>query len=158
VSSAAGKRPAQADPRPRSAGVAPRLFVYGSLRKALGHEMHHVLARAAHFLGHATVRGALYDLGAYPGLVTAAAGAGLVSGEVYLLAAETAEATLTILDAYEGCARSDPEPQEYRREVVPVSFDDDTEGEAWTYVLNRPHAGLPRIPGGDYVAWRRRGG
>jgi gamma-glutamylcyclotransferase (GGCT)/AIG2-like uncharacterized protein YtfP len=134
------------------------IFVYGTLRRALGHEMHRVLARGAHFVGEATVRGALYDLGAYPGLVTQGDHLDCVSGEVYALAPDNAEATLALLDAYEGCANSDPEPHEYRRAIVQVRFDDGSQRDAWTYLLNRSHAGLQRIPGGDYVAWRRREG
>lgn len=122
------------------------LFVYGTLRKAFEHEMHAVLSRAARFVGEATVPGALYDLGAYPGLVVAEAGAARVTGELYALEA---------LDAYEGCGAADPEPHEYRREVLRVRLADGSELAAWTYLLNRSHAGLTPVPGGDYVAWRR---
>ncbi|HSH06357.1 MAG TPA: gamma-glutamylcyclotransferase family protein [Burkholderiales bacterium] len=133
-----------------------RLFVYGTLRKGAGHEMHRVLARAARRVGFATVRGALVDLGSYPGLVITDDDAGRVKGEVYALEPDGAEAALALLDAYEGCAPSDPPPHEYRREPVRVTFDDGAECEAWTYVLNSPCAGLPRIADGDYVAWLRR--
>lgn len=118
--------------------------------------MHRVLARAARRVGFATVRGALYDLGTYPGLVITGNDVGRVKGEVYALEPDAAEAALALLDAYEGCAPSDPTPHEYRRVHVRLTYEDGTEGEAWTYVLNRPHSGLPRIPDGDYVAWRRR--
>lgn len=134
----------------------PLLFVYGTLRKALEHEMHRVLARGARFVGEAALRGALYDLGAYPGLVTEGDGLDCVSGELYALGPDDAEATLALLDAYEGCANSDPEPHEYRRALVQVRFANGSQRAAWTYLLNRSHAGLQRIPGGDYVAWRRR--
>ena len=77
---------------------------------------------------------------------------------MYALHPENAEATLALLDAYEGCANSDPEPHEYRRAIVQVRFDNGSQCAAWTYLLNRSHAGLQRIAGGDYVAWRRRGG
>lgn len=133
-----------------------QLFVYGTLRTAVGHAMHQVLARAAHLVGFATVRGALYDLGSYPGLVMAGNHIGRVTGEVYALEPDAAEAALARLDAYEGCAPSDPAPHEYRRLQVRVTFEDGSEGDAWTYVLNRPHDGLPNIPDGDYLAWRRR--
>jgi len=131
------------------------LFVYGTLRKAVGHAMHRVLERAARMVGLATVRGALYDLGSYPGLVITGHDVDRVKGEVYALDPDGAEAALALLDAYEGCAPSDPMPHEYRRVRVQVTFDDGADDEAWTYVLNRPHGGLPCIPGGDYIAWRR---
>jgi gamma-glutamylcyclotransferase (GGCT)/AIG2-like uncharacterized protein YtfP len=132
------------------------VFVYGTLRKAVGHAMHRILARDARFVGPATVRGALYDLGAYPGLVTGGDAARLVHGEVYALDPDSADATLADLDAYEGCAATDPEPHEYRRVVVQVTLADGALLAASTYVLNRPHAGLQPIPDGDYLAWRRR--
>lgn len=131
------------------------LFVYGTLRKACGHEMHRVLAGAALFVGKATVRGALYDLGSYPGLATVGENLASVIGEVYTLDPDSAQATLAVLDAYEGCAVADPQPHAYRREVVRVTLADRSELAAWTYVLNRPHTDLARIPDGDYVAWRR---
>ncbi len=140
---------------PTAPRATQRLFVYGTLREAVGHAMHRVLARAAHRLGFATVRGALVDLGSYPGLVITGNDIGRVKGEVYALEPAGAEATLALLDSYEGCAPSDPTPHEYRRLQLRVTFEDGSEGDAWTYVLNRPHSGLRRIPDGDYVAWRR---
>jgi gamma-glutamylcyclotransferase (GGCT)/AIG2-like uncharacterized protein YtfP len=134
------------------------LFVYGTLRKACRHEMHRVLERSARCIGNATVRGTLYDLGLYPGLVTSGDDADVVKGEVYALDPDRAQATLTDLDRYEGCATTDQEPHEYRRETVRARLVDGTEIAVVTYVLNRPHAGLLRIPDGDYVAWRQRGG
>jgi gamma-glutamylcyclotransferase (GGCT)/AIG2-like uncharacterized protein YtfP len=119
--------------------------------------MHHVLARAAQCVGDASVRGALFDLGAYPGLVVDAPEAGFVRGALYALHASTAEQTLAVLDAYEGCASSDSQPHEYRRTLIDVALADGSTQPAWTYVLNRPIAGMIRIPNGDYVAWRREG-
>lgn len=129
------------------------LFVYGTLRKACGHAMHHVLERAARYAGTATVRGALYDLGSYPGLTAGEGHLDLVRGEVYALDPDRMQTTLAVLDAYEGCTAADPEPHEYRREVVRATLTDGSEISAWTYVLNRPRADLTRIPDGDYVAW-----
>lgn len=134
------------------------LFVYGTLRKACAHEMHRRLERAARCIGNATVRGALYDLGSYPGLVISGDDVDVVKGEVYELVPDRAQATLSDLDRYEGCAAADPEPHEYRRETVRVRLVEGTELAAVTYVLNRSHARLTRIPGGDYLAWRRSGG
>ncbi len=56
------------------------IFVYGTLRKALRHEMVGVLVREAHFVGEASVRGVLFDLGTYPGLVVNKQATGLVKG------------------------------------------------------------------------------
>lgn len=120
--------------------------------------MHAVLERTARFVGEATVRGALYDLGAYPGLVVVEGDDKRVTGEVYALDPEGVQATLEALDSYEGCAIEDPEPHEYRREIVPATLGDGSELAAWTYLLNRSQSGLTPVAGGDYVAWlgRRR--
>jgi gamma-glutamylcyclotransferase (GGCT)/AIG2-like uncharacterized protein YtfP len=133
------------------------VFVYGTLRKPIGHAMHHVLDRVARFVGDANVHGVLYDLGTYPGLVTDEDDGDLVIGEVYVLVPERAEAALADLDAYEGCAPADALPHEYRRERVQVTLVDGSRIAAWTYVLNKPRTGLTRIAGGDYLVWRRGG-
>jgi gamma-glutamylcyclotransferase (GGCT)/AIG2-like uncharacterized protein YtfP len=129
------------------------LFVYGTLRRDLGHPMHAILKHAAHFVDEATVRGTLYDLGAYPALVVGEDHDQRVTGELYALELHGAPAALEALDAYEGCAASDPEPHEYRREILRASLADGSVLAAWTYVLNRPHGGLTLVAGGDYVAW-----
>lgn len=132
------------------------IFVYGTLRKALRHEMVGVLVREAHFVGEASVRGVLFDLGTYPGLVVNEQATGLVKGEIYALRAPSADGTLAALDEYEGCAPSDVEPHEYRRVLVQVTLADGRMLSAWAYVLNRALAGLTPIPSGDYVAWLGR--
>jgi len=129
------------------------LFVYGTLRRNLEHPMHAILKRAAHFVGEATVRGTLYDLGAYPALVVGEDRHRRVTGEVYALELHGAPAALEALDAYEGCAAGDPEPHEYRRAILQASLSDGSVLAAWTYVLNRPHGGLTLVAGGDYIAW-----
>jgi len=120
--------------------------------------MHRVLERGARCIGNATVRGALYDLASYPGLGISGDDVDVVKGEVYELDPDRARATLADIDRYEGCATADPEPHEYRRETVRARLVDGTEIAAATYVLNRSHADLQRIPDNDYVAWRQRGG
>lgn len=131
---------------------ADLLFVYGTLRAALAHDMHQLLSRHADPVSGATARGALYDLGQYPGLVATPGGDSIVRGEVYRLRSETAARTLRTLDEYEGCAPTDPKPHEYRREKIQVTLADRSTSGAWAYVLQRDTAGLPRIESGDSVA------
>jgi gamma-glutamylcyclotransferase (GGCT)/AIG2-like uncharacterized protein YtfP len=128
------------------------LFVYGTLRRDTQHELFRLLARRARFLGDATVSGKLYDLGNYPGLIYP--GNGRVLGEVYEIDRPYWESVIDRLDEYEGCTPSDPQPHEYRREVVSVQL---TSGEtlpAWAYVLNREPRNLREIQSGDYLSWR----
>lgn len=123
------------------------LFVYGSLRPGYGGEHAGWLARAARHVGRATVRGALYRIDYYPGLVPG--GKGLVAGDLFLM--PDPAHVLAVLDEHEECAAHFPQPHEYRRERLMV----DAEGgaiEAWAYVYAREAAGLERIGSGDFLA------
>jgi gamma-glutamylaminecyclotransferase len=84
---------------------------------------------------------ALYDLGAFPGLVRE--GAGTVAGEVY----DVDEATLAALDRLEGV------PTFYRRERVELKGVGST--DAYT-LAPRQVRGCELIPGGDWKRSRRR--
>src|SRR5260370_7335100 len=66
------------------------------------------------------------------------------------------ESVIERLDEYEGCTASDPEPHEYRREVVDAYLPNGKTVPAWAYVLNRLSPGLKEIESGDYLAWRVR--
>lgn len=128
------------------------IFVYGTLRAGYAHETQTLLGRRADLVSGASVRGVLYDLGDYPGLVVGASDTDSVRGDVYRLHPPTADETLRLLDAYEGCGPDDPEPHEYRRDRVPVRLDSGESTKAWAYVLVRDVRGLQRIPSGDYSA------
>jgi gamma-glutamylaminecyclotransferase len=121
------------------AGFA-RVFVYGTLRQGEGN---HRLLLSARFVGEAhTVPGfALYDLGAFPGLVRE--GAGTVTGELY----DVDEATLAALDRLEGV------PSFYRRERIELEGVGST--DAYT-LTSRQVRGCDLIPGGDWKRQRRR--
>jgi gamma-glutamylcyclotransferase (GGCT)/AIG2-like uncharacterized protein YtfP len=117
-----------------------RLFIYGTLLPDLVRPPLDALVARMTPLGPASVRGRLYDLGPYPGLVLDDA-ASTVRGELFALPPDPA--LLASLDDYEGSCL-------YRR----VEFRANTStGEAepcWVYEC---HADLSRavsIPHGDY--------
>ena len=114
------------------------VFVYGTLRP--GGSQNHRMA-AARLLGPAWVRGALYRIDWYPGLLPDSAGAP-VRGDLY----EVDEVTLRALDAFEG--------PEYRRETLPVSLPDGskTAADAWVWLGVTPAERL--LPDGDWLAPR----
>jgi len=129
-----------------------RLFVYGTLRRDPSHRMFHLLARHGRYVGDATVAGRLFDLGSYPGMFLA--DQGRVVGELYDIDQASWDEVIERLDEYEGCSSNDPQPHEYRREVVDSQLTNGTRLPAWAYVLAAPPPQASEIRSGDYLAWR----
>jgi len=126
------------------------LFVYGTLMRAAEHQMHSVLARNSTFIAEAHFNGRLHLVAHYPGAVTATTADERVHGEVYRLHHGAAD-LLAVLDDYEACAPSSPQPHEYVRRLCQVTLADDTHAAAWVYLYNRPVEGLPRILSGRFL-------
>lgn len=127
---------------------ADRLFVYGSLRRSAGHPMGELLSASAVLEGDAVVRGRLYVVDWYPGLVLDEAG-DLVHGELWRLVDAS---VLARLDEYEGCGKSDPQPHEFRRVCATVERLHGGDATAWVYELLRELPESRRIPSGDWAA------
>ena len=122
------------------------IFVYGTLKRgAPGHA--HRLLNPARLVGHGSVRGLLYDLGRYPGLIREGANGHRVFGELYEIPIPAAERTLRLLDAYEG--------REFKRERVYVALRNGRRRAAWTYVLRRqPPRSARHLEGGRFPSRR----
>lgn len=125
------------------------LVVYGTLRRAVGHPRHAILAQLCEFIDRVTFRGRLYDLGAYPGVQLVPGIRDLVHGELYRLRA-TDEA-LAELDFYESYDPEDPGASLFCRTTVDVFRAGVPAQRAWVYRYNRSVAGSPRIASGDYL-------
>jgi gamma-glutamylcyclotransferase (GGCT)/AIG2-like uncharacterized protein YtfP len=128
----------------------PVLFVYGTLREAVGIPMQKVIRRHAKRLGAATMKGRLYLVSDYPGAIEG--GRRTVKGEIYRM--NRPGVLLAELDAYELCLPGDPKRSEYDRAIVPVTF----RGRiwpAWVYLYRRPIQGLRLIQGGDFLEFLR---
>jgi gamma-glutamylcyclotransferase (GGCT)/AIG2-like uncharacterized protein YtfP len=125
-----------------------QLFVYGTLMRGFDHPMAKLLSRSAEFVGEAHCQGRLYLVTHYPGLVLSDAADDVVFGELVRL--HRPEESLATLDEYEGCGPGVASPQ-YLRQVLPVTRDDATVSEAWTYVYNRPVAKLTLITSGRFL-------
>ena len=127
------------------------VFVYGTLQR--GEVRERCWPRPPISVEAATVRGALYDLGPYPALVT---GDDTVAGELWRIAPGDMAATLAALDRVEGFAGSSDDL--YRRVIVECQA---AAGgtPAWTYHLAnlsllRTATRIP--PGGDgRCLWKR---
>ena len=125
------------------------LFVYGTLLAGLRN--HHYL-KNAQLLGHASVQGALFDLGDYPGLIFTGHLANPVEtvwGELYKI--ETSN--WTQLDALEAFDPQAMDSSMYLRQYADVTWyqgSDNVTLQVQTYVYNWPLEGRPRIENGDF--------
>ena len=119
------------------------VFVYGTLRRGQANDITR-LQPAPRWVGEGRVRGTLYHLGAYPGIVLGHAG--WVQGEVYAIP----EALEPVLDAIE--EMDPPETAEYTRQMVAVETAQGTV-MCLVYAL-KPHLapGLRIMEGGDWCA------
>jgi gamma-glutamylcyclotransferase (GGCT)/AIG2-like uncharacterized protein YtfP len=136
-----------------TAGVR-HLFVYGQLldgnRNGRGTEQSARLRREATLVGAATMRGRLYDFGAFPGAVDSDADGDIVHGQVLLLGDPAA--TFQWLDAYEHCFAADPASSMYLRQVRPVTLGARESVTAWVYVYAQPCDGARHIASGRWLS------
>lgn len=120
------------------------VFVYGTLRRGQRNDIT-CLRPAPRFLGAARIRGTLYDLGDYPGLVLG--GSDWVQGEVYAIEPELERQ----LDLIEEVA---PVPSgEYQRRQVQVELNGQTLRCLVYEIAPERVRAMPRIASGD---WCRR--
>jgi gamma-glutamylcyclotransferase (GGCT)/AIG2-like uncharacterized protein YtfP len=136
----------------RLTGRDSLLFVYGTLRAFVDVPMARWLRREARFVGSATTRGRLYDLGPYPGMLPALRRGETVVGDLYRIVNPR---VLRVLDRYEagGSMRN-------ARFVRGRCFATQAGGRvraAWVYRYRRRVASTARIRSGDYrVHYRAR--
>ena len=123
------------------------LFVYGTLRSACATGAHKQYLQSADFISPARIRGQLYMVDYYPGLVLSETEHWAI-GEIYLL---EDEAQLHDLDVYEGCAKKSPQPHEYERRMTQVVLSSGEHMEAWVYVYKQATEDLPVINSGDFL-------
>ena len=128
------------------------LFVYGTLMRDVGHPMHDLLAAESRFSERGWVRGALYDLGEYPGLVRS--DRGRVWGEIYRLLHP--RPLLARLDRYEACDPQPPHPHEYRRRLCVAVGESGRRYRVWCYLYNLDVSDDMAIRSGDYLRHIRR--
>jgi len=123
-----------------------KLFVYGTLRR--GFAPHKYLGRASRFLGAASIRGRLYDLGEYPGAVASDLPGEEIRGEVYEL--RDLDNQLKVLDELEEFDPERPEKSLFVRRPVQVKLGSGEQIKAWVYFLPRRPRNARLISSGDY--------
>lgn len=118
------------------------VFVYGTLRRSASN---HFRMSSADFLGEGEIKGRLYKISWYPGLVLSEGG--FVKGEIYSVDPEH----LRKLDAFEGLPPESTVGEEYRRIRAMVS---DTHGRSyltWTWEWIGQFDEKDYIPQGDWI-------
>lgn len=122
--------------------------VYGSLRKGLGNYSNLQLDTRAEFLGEDTVKGSLFSLGGYPGLLKQALG--LTPDEVAVELYRITNPDLgPRLDGLEGYRMDNPERSFYvRSEVTTVKGN-----TASIYYYNGGITADRYVPSGDWSEW-----
>ena len=131
----------------------PHLFVYGTLLSAAGHSMGARLRRQARLVGEASIRGRLYSLGRYPGLVEIGDADEWVRGELYALARPAS--ALAWLDAYEGIVPGATAKSAYERVERPVRLGAGEVVTAWVYLYRKSVRMRPPILGGCWIPPRQ---
>lgn len=99
-------------------------------------------------IGVGVTPGRLFDLGSYPGIVYEPNSKTIVYGELYKIESDEDE-LVQYLDRFEECGPEFDQPNEYRREIIPVSVDG-TIYQASAYLYNRNLNGLKLIASGRY--------
>lgn len=123
------------------------LFVYGTLLQK-DNQFGVYLKKHCIFLSSGKIKGRLYDIGEYPGLLLDTDGY-FIHGSIYSI---DSEEVLHALDAYEGVGPDEEQPNLYLRMNCPV-VTNNGESDAWVYVYNLPIEGLPEIPLGNYLEY-----
>ena len=119
------------------------VFVYGTLRKG---GSNHFRMAGAEFVTAGTIRGRMYRIDWYPGLVLDDSG-DEVQGEVYAVDAEL----LAALDVFEGLSAGEIEGSEYRRARATVVARDSRILEAWVWEWLGMVDESRRVSGGDWL-------
>ena len=126
------------------------LFVYGTLRKEAGNELHKFIQKNSEYMGLAHAQGKLFmieDEG-YPAFVTTDNQADKTIGELYKLTSPIK--LLAILDEYEEFFASDNVNSVFIRNTIDVNFKGQ-KVESYAYEFNRSTEGLKEIVGGDFM-------
>jgi len=124
------------------------IFVYGLLKSMYDNEAALFIRQHCTLIGVGTTPGRLFDLGTYPGIVYEPNAETIVFGEVFRIDTNK-EGLNEYLDQFEECGPEFEQPNEYKKEVIPV----DVNGKVYhasSYLYNRNLDGLKKIDSGNY--------
>ncbi|MCR9287363.1 MAG: gamma-glutamylcyclotransferase [Bacteroidetes bacterium] len=126
------------------------LFVYGTLMANIKTGIANKLHEHSRFLGDGWIKGKLYDLGHYPGLIPDLNSESTVFGHVFELFHPLK--TIKILDEYENVGQRFGIENEYRRERINITLENRIV-ECWAYIYNLSPNNLPVITSGNYLEY-----
>jgi len=124
------------------------LFLYGTLLPHLAPRVIAPVVAKLRRVGKASVRGALYRLGGFPGAILDEGADGHIHGTVFELPDD--EGVLGALDDFEEFDPRNVETSQFVRRLHPVTLASGEELRCWIYVYNREVGSAPRIPSGRY--------
>lgn len=125
--------------------VPKHIFFYGTLMRGFPLRRSAGIDVWVRFVAHGSIRGVLFDLGAYPAAIQAE---GIVRGEVYRIVEPNR--LLSQVDAIEGYVSGELKRSRYRREAVIATLDHGRQCRTWVYFYNAPLGGGGWVPSGDY--------
>ncbi len=131
------------------------LFVYGTLMKEANHPLGNLIRHEGEFMGRALIKGKLFLIDYYPGVVHSTSTHDHVIGEVYALKNPTK--VLAALDEYEEYDPFDNENSEFVRRKIHAKLDAGSKVSVWAYFYNLPTTGLKEILSGDFRSYLQMG-
>ncbi|WP_183562578.1 gamma-glutamylcyclotransferase family protein [Mucilaginibacter sp. SP1R1] len=127
--------------------INKHLFVYGTLLNG-NNSYAAYLQKHCRLIGDGKLKGLLYDMGEYPGVIADPQGNKYVYGSIYLM--DEPDKVLEFIDDYEGFGDNQDQPNLFIR--VPVTIETiNNVVECWVYVYNLPVDGLLQIASGRYT-------
>jgi gamma-glutamylcyclotransferase (GGCT)/AIG2-like uncharacterized protein YtfP len=124
-----------------------KLFVYGTLLDE-DNKYGIYLRDNSQFFSSGKLKGILYDIGEYPGVVLYSEGDSFIYG--IILEIDDPSAVLALIDIYEGYGEDQPQPNEFVR-VLTEANTDKGPVNCWIYLYNLPVDGLAPIQDGKYI-------
>ena len=134
-------------------GRVRHIFAYGTLMSSAsgdrGAAERALLLAFGRCVGHASIRGAMFDAGACPGVVLGGGRRDVVQGELWRIPPDLPD-IVDALDRYEGCAAQSPPPHPYARHRIRVRCAGGGRVTAWIYLWAKSTDGLVRITDGRW--------
>ncbi|MEO7313035.1 MAG: gamma-glutamylcyclotransferase family protein [Chitinophagaceae bacterium] len=130
------------------------LFVYGTLRRGVEISINKEIGGDVEWVSKSEIKGALYDIGEYPGATKSPGNKSTIRGDIFRL--NNAKKVLKTLDAYEGFYPDKLSTSEYLRKKESIEMDNGEILDVWVYWYNLPVEGKQRIRHKDYLQYLKK--